>query len=269
MELTAGSDRHARQLFETSLKRPTDNSLAQAAWASSRLSQLDVNLENVDIAFTSEARAIESTIDGNWQAALTFSRDWLDDQPFDVRPAIQGSFIASVCLESWEESIAITRAGLRPNPRHPLLMNNLAYALICNGEHEEAARILATVDRATTSPEDQNNLSATEGLLAFRRNDMERGRRLYKGAIKGAQRAKNLRQEMMAHANLVQESVRHGLRGEWLTSLVTHMRMLRDDFNDKGDPFNKASLLCVSRAESAWIQMQTESEHGPIERAVG
>jgi Tfp pilus assembly protein PilF len=246
MEMGAGQDRRARQLFELSLEQPTDNSLAQAEWASDRLPQLRVGLEDIRVPFADEAHALSATKEGEWEASLAYCGQWLDDQPFDAGAAIHGSYVSSVALEKWDESIAFGRAGLRSSPRHPLLSNNLAFALIEDDQLEEASRVLASADWGAASDYDRTALMATQGLLALRSGDLAGGRRLYEGAISRARNAKNDQQEAMAEAMLLQETIRHHVYGDgdWVTSAIAALRELKNGITDK------AVLLCISRTES-------------------
>lgn len=243
MEMRAGQDRRARQLFRQSLERPTDNSLAQAEWASHHLAQLEVPLDD-ETPFAAEARALSAAEGGEWEDALVQAKNWLDDQPFDERAAIHGSFVAAVALERWDDSIAIARAGLRSSPRHPLLVNNLAFALIQDGNLDEAERVLRTADRSTASPHDLVSLKATEGLLALRRGESPIGRTLYREAIASAHKLRSDRQEAMAGAMLLQEIIRTHFEDESVPPLIVMLDELTHRLTDK------AVLLTITRAES-------------------
>jgi tetratricopeptide (TPR) repeat protein len=243
MEMGSGQDRRARQLFEVSLEHPTGNSLAQAEWASRTLGQLKVGLSERQVPFSAEAFALSATVEGEWDDALAHSEQWLDDQPFDVRAAVHGSYISSVALEQWSASIAISRAGLRASPRHPLLSNNLAFALIEDDQLDEAARVLASVDWPKASQSDRTALTATQGLLSFRSGRPDRGRVLYEQAISQARSARDPRLEAMAESMFLRESIRSHLSGKWVTPVALSLRKLRPSISDK------AVLLCVSRTE--------------------
>jgi len=248
MDFSSGHERRARRLFEWSLQEPTDNSLAQAEWASQRLLQLDVGLEGIEVPFAAEAHALATSQNGEWEDSLRHSEQWLDDQPFDVRASVHGSYVSAVALERWDESIALSRVGLRSRPGHPLLCNNLAFALIGRGSLDEAEQVLGGVDWATATNTDRTALIATQGLLAFRRGDPNRGLALYEESISRARRSRSDRQEAMAEANLIREAIRLHLSKERVAPEVANLRALAKGIQDK------AVLLVVARAEDTLAQ---------------
>lgn len=183
-----GNTRHARKLFELSLAKPTDNSVAQAQWATNHgLGTLHGLPEHVTIQRGFEARARLARMLGEWSVMLHECQRWLSDEPFAVEPAINGSFGASIGAMDFDAGIRFARAGLVANPSSQLLRNNLVFALVHrdqNGDLAEAVREFRRVgkpkgDMAIT-------LGATEGLLRYRRGSPREGRRLYLKAIKEA-----------------------------------------------------------------------------------
>jgi tetratricopeptide (TPR) repeat protein len=82
----------------------------------------------------------------------------------------------------FQDAIRFARAGLRPNPRSALLLNNLAFSQANAGELEAARETLEEIsseDEGTMSP----TLTATRGFVAFRLGDHQAGRELYRQAI--------------------------------------------------------------------------------------
>lgn len=241
VELGSGSDRRARSLFERSLADPTDNSLAQAQWASRRLTALEVRVEAVDVPFVGEARSRASAQVGNWSQSLEEGLCWLRDQPFDTGAAIHASYIASVGLEDWTTAKAISELGLQANPSDSILVNNLAYAQIQLGELEEAA---ARLSDSSLSPKDNGErvaLTATRGLLLFRLGRAEAGRALYREAIDYARRLRQPDAELMAHAMLIGEELSAGTID--LDSLLRRASVLRESVHEAG------VLLAIERSE--------------------
>jgi Flp pilus assembly protein TadD len=178
-ELRAGNDRRARRLFRSSLVDANDNSLAQAEWASERLSgfTLDIGALSEPIAF--EARARFEVTEGRWKEAVAESWNWHFDQPFAADAAIFGSYAASVGLLDFQGGVRFAEAGLASNPSDPMLLNNLAYALIESGDLERGAEALSRVQLEVLESRERIVHLATRGLLAFRMGNSEEGRRLY------------------------------------------------------------------------------------------
>jgi tetratricopeptide (TPR) repeat protein len=242
-DLRAGADRPARKLFQQSLGQPTDNSLAQVEWASQQLPRLAVPLGDIDVPFASEAHALSAAEDGRWGDALVETDRWLEDQPFDTRAAVLATYVASVGLERWGYSIEVARLGLRSRPGHLTLINNLAYALIEDGQLEVAKPLLASVDLSTVRVGDRIALTATTGLLQFRQRNGVHGEELYQKAIDLAHRHSDRRQEAMARAMLLREKLRLYRSAENVEPLILSLRELTSIVKDKG------VLLCIRRAE--------------------
>jgi Tfp pilus assembly protein PilF len=241
LEMKAGDDRRARKLFRQSLVTPTDNSLAQVEWASHKLRSLDVQLDAFDVPFAAEAVALSAAQRGDWATALSESVRWLDDQPFDSDAAMHGSYVAAVGLEDWEQSRAIAEIGLRSNPTHPTLANNLAYALVEMGRLAEALAPLRTAALNVSEQPDRVAILATTGLLAFRQGDADSGRDLYRQSIELSKRLNDTDAETMARSMLLREEVRAGQLANAL-ALLEALEKLAARVQDLG------VLRCVERA---------------------
>lgn len=186
LELGAGSIKQVRQLFKFSLERPTENSVAQAAWASWQTSKIEFDRQHLDRPNTFEAGALSSFHQHNWREVVEKCRYWHFDQPFSSRPCILGSTVAALALEDYALSKEFSDAGLLANPNDLRLRNNLAFALIHWGRLEEASKVLTKLNEVDATVEEGVILKATKGLLAFRLKQLERGRRLYGEALEKA-----------------------------------------------------------------------------------
>lgn len=182
LEMEAGRDRKARQLFQLSLTDPTDNSVAQAQWASRQFDRLTITGEKLNIRRGFEARADHAFANEDWHRAIREAWSWLSDEPFSSRPAVFGSYVASVGSMDFMEAVRFAKEGLRANPSDPILLNNLVFALAQSDHIEEANEHFKLIRKPRDSRIDLT-LLATEGLLCYRRGEIERGRKLYKEAI--------------------------------------------------------------------------------------
>ena len=182
LEMAAGKDRRARQLFRLSLADPTDNSVAQAEWASYRYTGLDAPYIHLDIRYGYEARARHAFSRGEWPQAVSESRNWLLDQPFSTEPAVFGSYAASVGDFDFRAAASIAKQGLQANPTDVILRNNLVFSLVHLDQIDEAEtqfrRIMWPHNRRL-----QMTRLATSGLLCYRRGKPEEGRKLYESAL--------------------------------------------------------------------------------------
>ena len=251
MELEAGKDRRARQLFRLSLEHPTDNSVAQAEWASRLSLRLNVSSKHISIARGYEARVRRAFSSENWEEALTEARFWLKDEMFSSTPAIFGSYAASVGSRDFEKAAEIARQGLRANPTDHMLRNNLVFSLANLGEIEEAEDEFQRIGRAPTpqsrielrSPQTQMALKATAGLLEYRRGNIDHGKLLYSKAIEiardlGNHRALCLATTFFAHEELLsvsstagdslREALRVAKRGQPVPELAKWYELLQE-----------------------------------------
>jgi tetratricopeptide (TPR) repeat protein len=186
IEMVNASSKSARKLFRRALVDPTENSIAQAEWASRNLM--------VDFAVTPnqvpprvyEANAWEYFQNGNWDDSLRSSIKWLYDQPFSVRPVLLGGFITSTILEDFEQSERILKFGLIANKDDYTVLNNLAFVLASANKVEEARTFFDRINKIELPEGWDITVTATEGLLRFREGFPEEGRRLYLTAIEKA-----------------------------------------------------------------------------------
>ncbi len=190
LEIDYGKSREARKLIQKAIISPTENSLAQIEWAARNRIKLDFvdidSFENVPLIH--EAKAWEHYCNGDWKKALNESWKWFYDQPFSDRPVILGSYIASTVLGDYSESIKILEKGRTSNPNEFLVLNNLAFSYASIDDVVNAQKVFSEIN--TNGLDDTNKivLAATEGLIAFRSGDLERGRVKYLNAINAAEK---------------------------------------------------------------------------------
>jgi tetratricopeptide (TPR) repeat protein len=212
MELKNGNSRRARQFFRRSLERPTENSVAQAEWATiEQGAGLDLNVQSFDAPRLYEARAAEAFEAGNWNISLTESLRWFRDQAFSSRPVMLASYLSSVLIPDPNTARDVLQAGLRANPRDVGLLNNLAFVQATSGDLADAEDTLRRAERYGDQLHRQIVLAATNGLLLFRRHRFDEGRASYLGAITEAKRRLEPRLEALARVFLALEETRAGL----------------------------------------------------------
>ena len=191
VELKSGSIKRSNRLFRLSLEDPTENSIAQAAWASRKDNTIRFNEQCLEHANAFEAKSRAHYHKSEWNKAVEQCKLWHLDQPFSSRPNILGSFIAAVAQEDYETSEELAKRGSKANPTDFTLLNNLACARIYRGNIEGAKEALSRIRPSQISDEDMAVLQATKGLLMFRTGDVARGRELYLEARARAQRTKD------------------------------------------------------------------------------
>ena len=190
-ELVSGRNRRAKRLFLRSLAAPTENSLAQAQWASHEIN-LDINRRMFDLGGAFEARALYEAGAGNFEAATIEAIKWNEDEPFSVGPSVFGSFIASSVLQDHKLAEQIVERGLIANHSHPALLNNYIVVLARLGDISAARSVLARLKSLDPKRDERPVLLATEGLVNFRDGNLAEGGFYYAEAMKRAVEQKEL-----------------------------------------------------------------------------
>lgn len=210
LEMQEGSVKKAKKYFRRSLVRPTENSIAQAEWASKALAGFEVDVQEYNVPRPFEAQAVDSFKKGRWEEAVRWSQKWRWDQRFSARPAILASYISSGPLERYDESIKIIKNSMVANPHEPALINNLAFALASLGKIAEAEQVISNVDETKINELSAITLTATEGLICFRKGMIEPGRHLYLEAMDQAKKKGVLSYRAVAAAYLAREEILAG-----------------------------------------------------------
>jgi len=168
---------------------------------------MEVRLDETSVAFPAEAYARSASELGQWEEVLRHAEAWIEDQPFDNAAANIASYAASVGLEDWKRAIDFAQLGLRSQPREPILLNNLAYALLESGRVDEADAQLQLLDLKSVTDRERVALLATHGLLRFRRGDRLGGVEGYEAAIRLARQLRDPKAEEMARTMLFREQI--------------------------------------------------------------
>jgi Flp pilus assembly protein TadD len=206
LQLEAGNHKLARKMFRRSLTAPTENAVAQAQWASRRDPVIEVPHTLTANAF--EALAWEKLADRRWQDTIDATKSWQDIEPFSVRPAVMGSFVAVAHLGDGRSGEEFSRKGLIANRGTSVLHNNLAVAMAIQGRVDEASQELENVKIPQTKPEEIVNL-ATRGLIEMRKGNWADGSELYRRSIELAIADKNAVLWCRAAAHYAYESARY------------------------------------------------------------
>ena len=182
LELASGGIKKSKKLFGRSLEYPTENSIAQAAWASRQNNKIRFEDQHLELHNAFEAESWIYYQKSQWEQAVNRCKLWQYDQPFSSRPSIQGSYVSAIALEDYATSEQFANQGIRANPKNAILLNNLAFAHINRGNIEGAKEVLSKVKRLQLSDQEWVSLQATRGLLEFRDGNADAGRELYSEA---------------------------------------------------------------------------------------
>lgn len=183
LEALSGNIKKAKRYYALSLEEPAENAIAQAAWLNRRIGGFPSYLISSGDVRSSEAQAWEARIRGEWTRALAETNQWQTEQPFSSRPALLGGYIASTAIEDFREAERILRNGYLSNRDDAGLCNNLAFALAKQNKVDDAQKFMQQGLGANPSQQQAICLTATDGLIEFRRGHPNRGRQLYRQAI--------------------------------------------------------------------------------------
>lgn len=210
LELKNSSFKKSRKLFEHSLLKPNDNSLAQAEWASQEEKNLiPVNPKNFNLINSFEALARECSEQKKWQKSIEYSRKWFFDLPFSRMAVLFGNEIASSNLKDQNQAVEIAKLGLLSHPNDAHLLNNIIYSLCLQDKTDEAEKYFTKIKK-----EDLNSkkgigicLTATKGLYLIRKGFPDMGRELYLDSMKMAKEDGDTYLNSLALVNFTREEI--------------------------------------------------------------
>lgn len=198
IELYNAATKRGKKLINLALKEPTENTLAQVAF----LKKVFGNLTNLfslgNVAHTFEAATTSKFFEQDFENALEEAKKWFAYQPFSSRPAVGGTYIASVALGRHNDAIQIAKMGLLSSPKDLMLQNNLAFSLASIGEINEAKKVLGQIAVTDSTESQKTTIIATQALVKFREGGIDEGRKLYGIAVDQFRTQKDPRLETIA-----------------------------------------------------------------------
>lgn len=212
LELEAGSFKRSQGFFEQALLKPNDNSLAQIEWASREDKRLVFNpFSFTEVVNPFEAFAYDDFQKGNWKESFQHCLKWSQDIPYSKRPVLLGSYIAGNFLDNFDIAIRFCELGLKANPNDADLLNNLLYFVARTdrlNEYKHYLQRFSNLNLKEQPDESKIFIQATFGLIAFRSNQIELGKALYKKAISNAEKLKDEKATMLAVVNYTRELIK-------------------------------------------------------------
>jgi tetratricopeptide (TPR) repeat protein len=252
LEMKNSSIKQSKKLFQQSLVKPNDNSLAQAEWASQEDKKLTpINSSNFQLVNSFEALAREHSEQKKWQESIDFSKKWFFDLPFSKMSVLFGNEIASSKLKDHNQAVEIAKLGLISHPNDPQLLNNIIYSLCVQNKMEDAEKYLSSVRKEDMSSNDDSGicLTATKGLYFFRKGYHEMGRQLYLESIKMAKETGSNYLNSLALVNFIREELLLGQ--EDVTPIIPNIeriakhytgRNISEDANEVIELFKRKQL---------------------------
>jgi tetratricopeptide (TPR) repeat protein len=229
LEVFSGNDKKARKLLTSALRDPTENVVAQAWWARSKINlRPPVILLERPRSFEANTRALIQT--EKWESAIKAGKEWMNDEPFSRSPAIETSFVLGVVFADHKNAVEVLKRTLPANAGDPLVQNNLAFNYACLGRTREAHATLAAANRASAPIATLVAMTATEGLIHFRESRIAEGRGKYREAMEIARSQGLERQRVLASIYLAMQE--KAAQTEEAEAAVQLANSLGSKFND-------------------------------------
>ena len=225
-ELAAGKHRLARKLFRRAVINPAELGLAQTVWAAQEVDQLIHVPDPTALRKSAEACTHDAIGRLQWRRAKKACNVWLREEPFATTPAAILSSLLATHLDDHKGAIQAAAVGLTANPKHPSLLNNRAFASANIGKLDEAEADIGMIKNRTSDQNETNHIcvTATQGLIAFRRRQLEDGERHYRQAMSMARKARHFDLEAKAGIYLLREAylanIRHLMEDPTINSAV-------------------------------------------------
>lgn len=269
LELSNGALKKAKKLYVSSLRKPNDNSLAQAKWAE-RNANIP-KLVNSDLLFSHqgafEAKMWEKYYKYDLPSAIEFGMKWFEDESYSVQPAIMVTYLLSV-LDNYELCHEYALKGLSINRHDETLILNKLFSEIClldnnSGnidigaikEREGILKNIASLSDENTAAHANANL----GLLHYRTNRFELGKEYYGIACDLFAKTKNA-SGVVAYMNHYRETVLS--RVPWSDEVFHEMEQAYINSAAKKEPaliyyFVKMNILKANPQRWAEIKQMT------------
>jgi tetratricopeptide (TPR) repeat protein len=185
-----GDQERARERYEASLALsegvaiPLHN-LARQYLSQGRIQKARKLLEEHSHRFPGDALTLAMSgrvtlLLGDLDRAQQLFRQAIQVDPNSVHGYTGLSFVLGDYQGNHEEAAKVTSQALEQIPRHPMLLNNLAYHLLMAGRIREAREALDRI----TGHEGNVYVTATRGLLSIRGGRVQEGEGLYNRAAK-------------------------------------------------------------------------------------
>jgi tetratricopeptide (TPR) repeat protein len=236
LEFYNGSKKNTKKFLNRAIISPNDNTSAQIEWLMHIDNILSFNPTDFQLMNNYEALALDNFYNSNWDIALDNAAFWLCDLPFSKRPIILGSHIAGSILDKQKTAREFLRAGLKSHPNDAQLINNLAYSLALENRLDEAEKYIQKVTNIQNIKDSTKIcLTATKGIINFRKGNTDVGRKLYLNAIEEAKSKKFEYYNWLAILNFAREELL--INSEYSDSIMNAVNLVPD--NTKHFEINK------------------------------
>lgn len=182
LEYSYGNIKKAKKLLKAALISPDENVLAQAEYISKNIDVI-IDSTKYNIPYKYEAIMWEELRNKKYRDALNEAIKWTKYQPFSAKPVTAATYISAVALLDDYFAISIIEKVCPSLRKEPMVLNNYVFSLANIGKIKEAKEMLSKLKEPEVDDFKSAILTATKGLVAFRSNQIQKGRELYHKAI--------------------------------------------------------------------------------------
>jgi tetratricopeptide (TPR) repeat protein len=184
--------RDVLKIMDVALIDPTENALAQGVWLADH-SGRGFQSRFPTVSFPEEAheaKALELDERGYFIESEREATLWLQDQPFQVRAALQVVNLNLIHLCNYIKASNVAEASLLLHEDDWHLLNSAALADTLAGKLEAANGKITTFEKRAATDEMRAFSSAARGMWLFYSGRIDEGRDAYKLAISHCKKAK-------------------------------------------------------------------------------
>ena len=198
-------------MFGLGLRAPNENSLAQAEFIARDEVKMRFDYDRFDaISHKNEADTRNFYSLDRYKDAFLSSLKWMRDYRFSHELIAFASDISCTFLKQYDYSAEIIKSWLGSHPQDYPMINNLVYVLALSDNIDEAEQYLSRINLKQSMTENTDNgicLIATEGLIQYRKGNIEEGRALYQLSIDTAKRLRKKELAGKARLNMIREEI--------------------------------------------------------------
>ncbi len=211
MDLESGNRKMAKRLFETSMRAPNENSLAQLRWIQKDSDFAPTLQPGRIVTDAYEANTYEACQQEEPELAVRHAETWLNDQPFQTGPALLASSLCLSVLNDPLRAIATVDKALISQPDNLSLLNNKFVGLILSGQIDPASDVFNRWLNISREGQSLPFTYAAKGLMDFTLRKFDTGRMFYVDAMTSASENKDPVLVVMALIYWMDREYYHGL----------------------------------------------------------
>ncbi|QYM79669.1 hypothetical protein K0B96_03350 [Horticoccus luteus] len=201
LEVLNGAEQRAKKFFRHAWVDPTKSVIAHSQWIlREQIPGLAAD-RRFDFTQSNEALGWLRFAFLDFKGAYASSTAWALEEPYSKSPYVLGT-IAGCQAERFDLAIEAGERGLGANPKDSLLLNNLAFAYLRNGDAVSARKHFNSIKHLADAPEEIAP-AATYGLLLMAEGAQIKGLEYYSTAIDRAVKCGNRRLALRTTLNLI------------------------------------------------------------------